>query len=148
MPLLVGCTGESKPKAKIILEYVETGGIFTTDANQMYEDIVKNKKSTIYVLGDYTCGGCTEAKRTLNSVGIERHFESFYIEVKGMSTQSSDYAKIQQATRGSSDDDMFKIGDVMPSIYFFYQGEVAFRITNTNLKSYLDNYIEVSVPNS
>lgn len=148
MPLLIGCS-ESKPKAKIILEYVTEGGNFETDASQMYDDVINKKKSTIYVLGDRTCGGCKEAKNELQSVGSEKHFASYYIEVKGMSTQSDDYAKIQQATRGASEDDMFKIGDMMPSIYFFYNGEVAFRISYlSDLKDKLNNYIEVSVPNS
>lgn len=148
MPLLVGCTSEPKPKAKIYLDYVETGGCFETNAEQMYQDIVKSKKSTIYILGDSSCRCATDAMRELKRIGLERHFESFYIEIHGMSTGSSDYAQIQQATRGSSDDDMYKIGDTNPSIYFFLQGEVAFRIGDSNLESYVSRYVEVSVPNS
>ena len=147
-PILIGCS-ETKPKQKIILEYAEAGGNFVTDASQLYDDVINKKKSTIYVLGDRTCGGCSEAKGILQSTGAEKHFVSYYIEVKGMSTDSPDYAKIQQATKGASDSDMFKIGDMMPSIYFYYNGEVAFRISYiSELNNALKNYIEVSVPNS
>lgn len=147
-PLLIGCT-EEKPKAKIYLEYTENGGCFEATATQMYNDVVTNKKSAIYVLSDSTCGGCTEAKRYLQSVGNEKHFTSYYVEVRGMSTQSTDYAKIQQATKGASESDMFVIGDMMPSIYFYLNGEVAFRLSYMrDLTKAVDNYIEVSVPNS
>lgn len=149
-PLLIGCNQAKKPVAKIVLEYVENGGVIDTNADQFYDDILNKKKSAIYILGDKSCGGCKEAKQVLNTQGKEKHFNSYYIEVAGMSTTSKDYEKIQQVTRVTNDDDMFKIGDMMPSIYFFFDGEVAFSKVSfvSDLEDKINKYIEVSVPNS
>lgn len=144
MPLLVGCTNSSSYHGeKITLKYVQEGGVVDTNANQMYNDVVVNKESTIYILGNKTCGGCVSARRTLQAYSEVNHCNIYYISV--IDITKSDLNKIQTATTGNY---QFKEKDSVPAIYFFFKGDVAFRSGESDLTNYLENYVTVAAPNS
>ena len=146
VPLTVGCTTQSSKYTgpKIILDYVENGDLVTTTATKMYEDVVSNKKSTIYMLGNDTCKACTTQKeKVLQPYAQGSHCNIYFVDVLDMA--ESDFNKVQAATKGMY---QFLENDTIPATYFFFEGEVAFRIgPNEDLGHYLEQYVEVASNN-
>lgn len=147
IPLLMGCTNQSSTYKgpKIILDYVENGDLKTVSADKMYEDVVTNGKSTIYMLGNDSCSACKNQKeKILQPYAQGSHCNIYYVDVLDLS--ESDFNKVQAATRGMY---QFLENDTIPATYFFYEGQTAFRIgPNEDLGHYLQQYVEVASPNS
>ena len=142
IPLLMGCTNKSSYNGpKIVLDYVENGDLVSASATKMYEDVVTNKKSTIYLLGNDTCSACKKVKeKILQPYAKGSHCNIYYVDIVDMS--ESDFNKIQAATQGVY---QFLENDVVPATYFFLEGEVAFRVgAEDDLGHYLEQYVEVS----
>ena len=140
IPFLLGCAGKGQYTGqKITLKYVENGTLVTSSADQMHELTVTNKESNIFILGNDQCGSCKNAKQTLLEFSETNHCNTYYVNVKDMT--KDDLTKVQKATSGSS---MFGEKDTVPAIYFIYQGDVAFRSGESDLKTYLTQYVEVS----
>ena len=145
IPFLMGCTNKSSYNGpKIILDYVSEGALLTVDASKMYEDVVTNKKSTIYLLGNDTCSSCQKVKdNILEPYAKGSHCNIYYIDIAN--ANETDFNKIQASTKGMY---QFLEKDTVPATFFFYEGEVAFRIgANEDLGHYLEQYVEVA-PNN
>lgn len=142
IPFLLGCAGKAKyDGAKIVLSYDEHGTLVSTTATTMYSLIYTLKSSQVFILGNDQCGSCKSAKQTLKEYSEKNHCNTYYINVKDLS--KDDLTKIQKCTAGDS---MFGEKDTVPAIYFFYQGDVAFRCGDSELKDRLDTYVTVGEP--
>ena len=139
IPFLLGCAGKSTYNGqKIALKYVENGSLVTIKADDMYTMTITNRESNIFILGNDQCGSCKSAKETLNKYSLENHCNTYYVNVKDIT--KDELTKIQKATSGSS---MFGEKDTVPAIYFIFEGDVAFRCGDSDLKNYLTQYVEV-----
>ena len=142
IPFLLGCAGKAKFNGqKITLKYVENGTLVTTDATTMYTMTVTNKESNIFILGNDQCGSCKSAKQELKEYSEKNHCNTYYVNIKDIN--KDDLTKIQKATTG---DYMFGEKDTVPAIFFMFEGEVAFRCGDSDLKDRLTSYIEVAKP--
>lgn len=143
--LLLGCQQKNTYNGpKIILDYVENGGVVTVDATKMYGDIVTEGKSTIYMLGNDECSACAKQKeKVLEPYARGNHCNIYFLDVLNMG--ETDLNKVQAATRGMY---QFLENDTIPATYFFYEGQVAFRVgPNEDLGHYLEQYVEVAPSN-
>ena len=146
IPFIMGCKSNSSYNGpKIVLDYVENGDLVSATATKMYEDVVTNNKSTIYLLGNDTCSACKKVKeKILQPYAKGSHCNIYYVDIVDMN--ESDFNKVQAATQGVY---QFSENDSIPATYFFFEGEVAFRVgAEDDLGHYLEQYVEVSSPNN
>ena len=136
----MGCKPSPYKGPKIILDYVDEGAVITVDADKIYQDVVNDKKSTIYMLGNENCSSCKKQKENvLEPYAIGNHCNIYFLDV--LNLNETDFNKVQASTKGNY---QFLENDVIPATYFFYEGEVAFRIgPNEDLGHYLEQYVEV-----
>ncbi len=144
LPFLVGCKTSYNfhpyEGEKIVLDYCEDGDLIQVDADQLYEDVITNHKSTIYLFGLSSCSACNNVKNNLKTYATGYHCNLYWIEMRDVLQNSESIDKVKKATVGYYE---WGENDAYPEVYFFLKGDVAFRCGETDVTTFISNYVEV-----
>ena len=147
LPLLTGCRNtyqyHSFSGEKITLDYVENGALIEINATEV-ASFVEEDKSFICLFGLKDCASCKSVKANLEKYSKGSRCNTYHIEISKVLENQSDMDKLKIATAG-----YYQWGEKesYPLVYFFFKGDVAFRCGESDVTTFIDNYVEVAPKN-
>ena len=143
LPLLIGCKYtedfHSYVGDKIILDYIEEGTLVEITPTELLS-FTENEKSLICLLGLKTCSSCKTVSNSLKAYAEGNHCNTYHIEMSKVES-NEDMDALKKATNG-----YYEWGEKesYPLVYFFYEGDVAFRCGEEDVTTFITNYVEVA----
>ncbi len=147
IPLLMGCQStyqyHSFSGEKITLDYVENGALIEISATEV-ASFAEDDKSFICLFGIPNCSSCASVKKNLESYSIGNNCNTYHIDMEKVKHSQSDMDKLKIATTG-----YYQWGEKesYPLVYFFFKGDVAFRCGESDVTTFIENYVEVASSN-
>ena len=137
IPLLLACNNKNE-SPKISLEKVDNPGMEVVNGKHMFDNAFTNKTNSIYYIGDDSCSSCQALKPKVQEWCVNNNARVYEIVLTEMTPEDLTY--IQDSTVGYY---VWKDEDVVPTVYFFMEGEVVTRTSSDNTIKYLNKYVEV-----
>ena len=141
LPFLLGCNKQEYKGPKIKVEYNATGDLISSAPEYMYTHAFQESVSSIFYIGDDTCSGCAKLKPQLKGWCEVYHGAIYYIPWKSVTEDNEHYLIDATTSDGIYG---WKHGDSVPAVFFFMDGYVVNRTSETDTMSYLMKYVEVN----
>ena len=139
VPFLFSCTKRQYTGPKLHVEYNESGALIEVLPDDMFERAFTNKIDSIYYIGDDSCTACQKLKPQLNAWCEVNHGAIYYIPLNTITDENEHY--IVDSTVGYY---CWEDKKVVPTVYFFMQGEVILGGDSSNTMKFLIEKVEVN----
>ena len=130
---------------KLILDYVEEGGLKEISPTQLYDITISRGKDSVVLFSVEGCSSCEKTKNEMKSVAIGYHVNLYTVNMSAVEVNSDDYLYIVNSTTYL--DSLYRFPDpenaTYPLVYFYKEKGIALT-RQSQITDALRMYVSVS----